>query len=1175
MSADGLLLVRGRVLGVLALAGALGATSLSALSEEKTHGRPRVARRITQPALEFGNPLGLAYSPRAHAFLVSPAEGPSRMQGVSHMAEAEGIAALELAGADALNLTFDGHRGRLLALTGRRLVEVAGDVSGRPRGKASARFNVSQLGVGKASGMTVDPRTGTLFVLDAAIPRLVQVEPAPDGDFEAGAASYVELYGMPADGVQGLALDPVSGRLLLMGGTRTLYEVSATGQLLSTHDVSAARLTSPGGMVVAPTGDQTDDPSAQSVYIADAGTQNTAGAIVELTFAPTATAEAVTTFTSSVVETTLTSQWSPPSPDPADVVYLPASNTLLVVDSEVEEMSIWNNVSQWEATLGGTVLDTADLTPPSGFTNEPTGVSVNPANGHLFYSDDGMKRIYEINPGPDGNYFTSDDTRTFFSTSAFGSSDPEDVTYHPGQGVLYLVDGVNAEVYRIAPGPNGIFNGVPPAGDDQLTHFDVSGIVTDPECLAVNTDSNNLYIAGNNDDVVQEIATNGGLLRTINISAANALHIGGLGFGPGSTDSSARRLYLVQRGIDNDSNRLENDGKLWELTLPGGGTVNQAPLVSAGLDQTITLPAAVSLDGAASDDGLPNPPASFTTGWSKVSGPGTVTFANASNVDTTAIFSTSGTYVLRLTANDSALTSSDDVTVTVFPVGTFEVRIAFGTDDAEERANATVSLSNNDLEMVLNNEGGVTGNQTVGLRFRGVPLARGATITNAYLQFQADETNSETTSLTIRGQAADNAPAFVQATGNLSSRPVTAASTTWAPAAWTMGQAGTAQRTVNIAPIIQQIVGRPGWVSGNSLVLLITGTGKRVAEPYEGTSAGAALLHVETSGAPPANQPPSVSAGSDQTVVQPNAAALDGTVGDDGLPSPPGAVTTTWSKVSGPGTVTFGNANAVDTTATFSAAGNYVLRLTANDSALSASDDVNVAVSTGGGGETLSVATKGAIHVSTDGSAYSFASFTASNNRLYLVFLHTASVSGVTAPSAISVSGAGLSFTEIGSPGGLLYSSSPGVRRIQAWRALATAGAAAGSIAITLNGTSLSMDAVLLEFSGVNTSGTNGSGAVAQSGTNLASGTVSLSVPLAAFASANNRPVAFFSHRIAEGTTEEAGYTELDDATHTGPTTGAQCQWHPAVAEQTPSASWLTAAHGGGFAIELRAASTP
>ena len=76
----------------------------------------------------------------------------------------------------------------------------------------------------------------------------------------------------------------------------------------------------------------------------------------------------------------------------------------------------------------------------------------------------------------------------------------------------------------------------------------------------------------------------------------------------------------------------------------------------------------------------------------------------------------------------------------------------------------------------------------------------------------------------------------------------------------------------------------------------------------------------------------------------PSDVALDGTVSDDGLPNPPGAVTLTWSKLSGPGTVTFGNANLVSTTASFSVYGVYVLRLTANDGGASASDDVTITV---------------------------------------------------------------------------------------------------------------------------------------------------------------------------------------------------------------------------------------
>src|SRR5205823_737945 len=84
----------------------------------------------------------------------------------------------------------------------------------------------------------------------------------------------------------------------------------------------------------------------------------------------------------------------------------------------------------------------------------------------------------------------------------------------------------------------------------------------------------------------------------------------------------------------------------------GGPPVNTAPVIFAGPDQTIALPqSSVNLSGSASDDGLPNPPASLTTTWSKVSGPGTVGFGNANLPQTTATFSAAGTYTLRLTGN--------------------------------------------------------------------------------------------------------------------------------------------------------------------------------------------------------------------------------------------------------------------------------------------------------------------------------------------------------------------------------------------------------------------------------------------------------------------------------------------------------------------------------------------
>jgi hypothetical protein len=96
-----------------------------------------------------------------------------------------------------------------------------------------------------------------------------------------------------------------------------------------------------------------------------------------------------------------------------------------------------------------------------------------------------------------------------------------------------------------------------------------------------------------------------------------------------------------------------------------------------------------------------------------------------------------------------------------------------------------------------------------------------------------------------------------------------------------------------------------------------------------------------------ANQPPSVNAGLDQTITFPSAAGLSGTATDDGLPSG-STLTRTWSKVSGPGTVTFGNASSLNTTATFSVAGSYTLRLTASDGAMTTTDDVVIVANTCG-----------------------------------------------------------------------------------------------------------------------------------------------------------------------------------------------------------------------------------
>jgi hypothetical protein len=173
---------------------------------------------------------------------------------------------------------------------------------------------------------------------------------------------------------------------------------------------------------------------------------------------------------------------------------------------------------------------------------------------------------------------------------------------------------------------------------------------------------------------------------------------------------------------------------------------------------------------------------------------------------------------------------------------TFEVRVAASSDDAEERVSGGVALTSSDLEFVFDSGG----DQIVGMRFNGINIPPGAIITNAYIQFQVEGTNTVATSLTIQGEDADNAATFISSSWNISSRPRTAAAVSWSPPPWnTIGEAGLDQRTPDIASVIQEFINRPGWMQNNSLAIIISGTGERVAESYDGDQAGAPLLHVE------------------------------------------------------------------------------------------------------------------------------------------------------------------------------------------------------------------------------------------------------------------------------------------------------------------------------------------
>ena len=735
---------------------------------------------------------------------------------------------------DPLNTAFDvgANRFLLLEATTSELVEVATGPDGGFEPLTAMRLDARAFGLRDPQGLTVDPRSGRLFILDAGS-RIVRVDPHALLGFRRPTISTIDLRAVGLSRSRGIALDPTTGHLhVLEPGAQRLHELSPTGRLIGVRDVSEFRLDDPTGMTFGPTGDATDDESALGLYIA-AG-----GRITELSLT-TFAAAATTAEAATLVRTTETWRYSPPSPDPSGLTYAGHLGRLVIVDGEVEEMTIYGGANTFETALSGSLSRSWTTT---SFSIEPVGAAYNPLNRHLFISDDDRREVFELDPGSDGLYGTSDDRRTSFKTSGFGSNDPEGLAYDVSQGVLFIIDGVNAEVYRVSPGSNGIFDGVPPAGDDQVTHFDTQVLgLLDPEGIAFDSDFGHLFVVGKPATRVFHITTAGTLIREIDISAAQASKPAGLEYAPRSSGASGKALYMVDRRVDNDSDPKENDGLLYELSLPpfSGNALPNVTISAPANNSAFLAGSAITFTGTASDAEDGNLTAALT--WtSSIDG----TLGSGGSISTSSL--STGTHTITASVTDAGGGQGTAViTVTVNPAGVVEVRVTAGADDAEDSAQGVMAVSSSDLELV--NDGS---DQLVGLRFTGLTIAPGATITHASIQFQVDEATSVATSLTIRGEATDNALSF-SSTRKISTRNRTTSAVSWSPSAWTaVGLAGAAQRTPSLTSIVQEIIKRPGWSSGNSLAIIITGTGRRVAEAFEGLPAGAPLLRVEYSTGP-------------------------------------------------------------------------------------------------------------------------------------------------------------------------------------------------------------------------------------------------------------------------------------------------------------------------------------
>jgi hypothetical protein len=149
-------------------------------------GYVRHVRTLETGDLGVANPAGLAFSPRAGAFYVVASRGPAQpppvmleLFKVGRFGERDATARIAAAIRDPINMAFDSHANRLLILdpAARKLISVSEKPGGDLDPATVVRYDARSFGLRNPQGMTADPTSGHLYILDATGPRIVHVEP--------------------------------------------------------------------------------------------------------------------------------------------------------------------------------------------------------------------------------------------------------------------------------------------------------------------------------------------------------------------------------------------------------------------------------------------------------------------------------------------------------------------------------------------------------------------------------------------------------------------------------------------------------------------------------------------------------------------------------------------------------------------------------------------------------------------------------------------------------------------------------------------------------------------------------------------------------------------------------------------------------------------------------------
>ena len=392
---------------------------------------------------------------------------------------------------------------------------------------------------------------------------------------------------------------------------------------------------------------------------------------------------------------------------------------------------------------------------------------------------------------------------------------------------------------------------------------------------------------------------------------------------------------------------LVSGGGVATVTVQDAGG-NRAPTVRivSPVMSEVGLPtgSGMEVEASVSDDGAAG---SGSVLWTRVSGPGSVVFDQASELETAVRFSLAGRYVLRCAVVDGGgLSAQDEVTVVV---GAGPEAWTMGNIGVTGSAATGAGDVSGDWVQSQGSGSGIT-TGTDGFHFSHVNLDGNGEVVARYEGTDGQFSNARTGLMMREGTAADARHVSLVFQGVNGSLSFNRRSTAGATVTSTTVTLPPGPRWLKLSRVGNDFnawhsVDGEVWTRVGTVQTLAFSSGLRVgiattsgntARPARGLFSQVSVTGV---GANVAAQVDAVLAGGETAF---DVRSLTGTVNDDGQTGQSPVVG--WQVVSGPEAVVLGTPTEVATSAQFAAEGNYVLRLSVDDGEVVSFDEVPVAV---------------------------------------------------------------------------------------------------------------------------------------------------------------------------------------------------------------------------------------